>query len=1437
MTGTSPISVLYVDDERELLSLGKIFLEQSGEFAVTTALSAKEGLDLLLVSRFDAVISDYLMPEMDGIDFLKEVRVRHGPVPFILFTGKGREEIVILAINQGADFYLQKGGEPKSQFVELAHKVKQAVGKRDAELALQESERRYRSVIEDQTEFIARVDTDKTFLFANEAFCRYFKTTREAITGKRFELNIHPADQDRVNRQESSLSRERPLVDFECRVLSPEGATRWHHWNARAICGISGPVIEYQYVGRDITDRKTAENFYLATFENSGTATIIIEEDCTISYANSAFESLAGYRKEEVIGKNWTVYIDPRDLGRMMEYHQIRRENPSLAPRNYEFRFVTKSGETRSIYLTIGIIPETRKSVAALLDITDMRQVESSLRESEEKFRTLAESTTAAILIYQDDWWVYANRAVEQISGYSPEELTGMKFWDLVSPERQDLIREKGRELLLEGARGIRTESEFISKTGERIHVDLTADPVTYQGRPAVIVTAVDITRRKLAEETLKESERKYRSIFDSFIDLYYSTDMKGIITELSPSLTPLTGYTPDELIGKDVFVVYSSPGQREDLLKRLAADGFVNDYETLLRKKDGTIVPVSVNSRILRDEKGNAVSVEGTIRDITQRKKSEEALRASEERYRSVIEQMQSVFYRADLSGKLLMVSPSFVRVLGYDSQDDVLGLSVADSFYMDPEERDAIARKIIREGSVKDHEITLRRRDGSPILISTSSHIVYDSEGNPWAIEGVFHDISERKRAEGELKSRDAILQVIANSATKLLGARDPDPAISEMLGHLGSAMHVERAFIFSRGESSGNPSDTPVASLRYEWAKEGVERWLDNPLFRNIPYREFGFGDYERRLMNWDIIAESAPVISPGDAFSCPTGLSCSVAIVPVPLRDELWGAFGFYITSSREWLPGELDALRTAAALVGEALGKKVVEQALTRSEEKFREFLEDLGDILWETDTEKRFVSMSPRVQDFLGYAPAEVMGKTPYDFMEPETADRIRKILDGEPGSRAKKSTVEGVFIGKDGRRVMFESRIAPLYDSGGRFSGIRGITRDITARKEAEATIARKNTDLQGAYDQIRVIEAELRENYQALLKSKQDLTQSEERFRTLIHASLDIIAILDGAGKIRYLNPATTRLLGYSVEQGIGTDPLIPVHPDDRERVQASLNAVYAKMPRDTPETFRYRKADGSIVYLEATGNNLLGFGGIDGIVVTARDVTDRKRAEDAVRRANEKLNLLSNVTRHDILNKITVLLGYLELAKVAKNEENIRDFIRKIDDIAQVIWQQVEFTRDYQDMGVKSPEWQNPGEILDRALQQFDLGKIEVVSKLRGLEVYADPLLEKVVYNLIDNALRYGETATRITASFQESPDELVLTFEDNGAGIPSKDKSNIFAKGFGKHTGLGLFLAREILAITGMHIVETGFPGKGARFDIHVSPGNYRIMKEE
>ena len=143
------IRVLYVDDEYDLLEIGKLFLEQTGDFTVTTALNAPDAIRLLAGEQFDAIVSDYQMPVMDGIQFLIEVRAKFGHVPFILFTGKGREEVVIQAINNGADFYIQKGGEPQAQFAELVHKINKAVGGVRAEDSLRKSEERFRAIYDE----------------------------------------------------------------------------------------------------------------------------------------------------------------------------------------------------------------------------------------------------------------------------------------------------------------------------------------------------------------------------------------------------------------------------------------------------------------------------------------------------------------------------------------------------------------------------------------------------------------------------------------------------------------------------------------------------------------------------------------------------------------------------------------------------------------------------------------------------------------------------------------------------------------------------------------------------------------------------------------------------------------------------------------------------------------------------------------------------------------------------------------------------------------------------------------------------------------------------------------------------------------------------------------------------------------------------------------
>ena len=228
-------------------------------------------------------------------------------------------------------------------------------------------------------------------------------------------------------------------------------------------------------------------------------------------------------------------------------------------------------------------------------------------------------------------------------------------------------------------------------------------------------------------------------------------------------------------------------------------------------------------------------------------------------------------------------------------------------------------------------------------------------------------------------------------------------------------------------------------------------------------------------------------------------------------------------------------------------------------------------------------------------------------------------------------------------------------------------------------------------------------------------------------------------------------------------------------------------------------------------------------------------ARSQIELRKSEDALSRTNKKLTILSSITRHDIKNQLTALVLYLELSKdELSTNPGASEYLKKEMAIAEIIGLQIDFSKAYEDMGTTAPVWQNVNESIRRAVAALPMQAVRVEVDRSDLALYADPLFEKVFYNLIDNALRHGgNTLTRIHITCHETDNGLVLICEDDGAGITGEDKDHLFMQGCGKHTGLGLFLSREILSITGITIAETSEPGKGARFEMNVPKGAYRF----
>jgi PAS domain S-box-containing protein len=1076
------ISVLYIDDEETLLEVGKLFLERSGELQVRVTPSPIDALAMIASTRFDAVVSDYQMPEMDGIGLLKEVRSRNAELPFILFTGKGREEVVIEAINNGADFYLQKGGDQKSQFIELEHKIRQAVERRKVDKALKESESRYRAV-----------------------------------------------------------------------------------------------------------------------FESTGTAMIIVEEDTTISLANSEFLRLTGYSQEDIDSrKSWTEFVVKEDVERMLAQHRLRRERREEAFRQYEFRLITKPGDVRQILLNIDMIPGTKKSIASLIDMTDRSRVEMELKKKtgeisavseklmaiEEKLRAnidelttsqraLAESQqilysvldTIPVRVFWKDTnlnYLGCNRQFAHDSGFSsPQDLIGKSDYEMGWAEQADLYRADDRTVIESGIPKLNYEEPQTTPDGRHIWLRTSKIP-------------------------LQDAQGTIRGVLGTYEDI---TAWKEAQIKIS-TLAQLHAQNPNPIVRVDADGVlrYANP----------ASESMLN----LLGVREGGQVPP-----LWRQWVTDALA-QGTISS------REQALERS-----------------------------TYSVTLVPFTNDRVVNL-----YFVDITPR----LQAEQENSLKNEELRLAYEQ-----LSAANQVLRDKYQN--ATLAKEEEELQKRRAERSFQHQKALADLAIADAPKL---RD---AISHITETGAKALGVERASIwfFSPDGQSLVCNDLYTASLRNHRSGQTISG-----------------ADYPRYFAalqdNRTIVAVDARTDSHTSEFTAeyldPLGIT-SMLDVPIRSGRHVVGVLCFEHTGhARSW---EVDEQDFAASLA----------------------------------------------------------------DFT---------------------------VIVLEKARRRLAEK-------------------------------------DLQKSKDRSRITQFAVE------------------------HAAEGIVWI-DTDGKVVYTNATCSAMLGY-----IGNELLeMTIFAIDPSISKVEWDAHYAQQKAGSSSTSetQYTKKGGEQLPVEVT-SHFFEYAGSGYVCAFVRDISERKRAEKALRLANQKLNLLSSVTRHDILNKLTIVLGYLELSKMAHDREKLEDFINKIDKTIKVIEDQIQFTKDYQDMGVKAPEWQDAASVFAKALSQLNPGTVHVHNDLAGLFVFADPLLERVLYNLLDNALRYGEKVATIRARYQKGADGVILVVEDDGVGIPSKNKAQIFNRGFGKHTGLGLFLAREILSITGMMIMETGFPGTGARFEIHVPPGGYRF----
>ena len=528
---------------------------------------------------------------------------------------------------------------------------------------LRKSEEKYRLIAENTADLIVATDMNLRFTYISPSIMRTHGFTIEEAINITLDQALTPGSlQNLLTVYEEEMKLEATgtadpgiIRRLEIEGYKKDGSIIWLESSVSIQRDKENKPIGILTVSRDITDRKQAEKKlrsneekYRLIAENTADLIAVTDMNLRFTYISPSIMRTHGFTVEEAMNMTLDQFMTPGSMQILLTVfeEELKLEASGTADpgriRILEFEEYKKDG---SIICLEGSFSAQRDKenkpigiLAVSRDITQRKRAEKKLINSEEKFRMLAESSAFAIMMHQGDRFIYANRAAEEISGYTEEELFSMNFWDLVHPDHRDMVKQSGYNRQQGKVLPRAYEFKIITKNGVEKWVSLSGNPIQYEDKPTALISVTDITERKITETALMESEIKYRRIFESFEDLYYQTDEKGIIRILSPSLYRLTGWSPDELIGKPDSDIYVRPKDREDLVAELFRRGFLRDYEVLMKKKDGTQTYASLTASILTDPDGKPCGVAGTLRDITERKQAEEERQQGFEKLRKAL-------------------------------------------------------------------------------------------------------------------------------------------------------------------------------------------------------------------------------------------------------------------------------------------------------------------------------------------------------------------------------------------------------------------------------------------------------------------------------------------------------------------------------------------------------------------------------------------------------------------------------------------------------------------------------------------------------------------------------------------------------------------------------------------------------------------------------
>ncbi|MHC4630419.1 MAG: PAS domain S-box protein [Planctomycetota bacterium] len=1044
---------------------------------------------------------------------------------------------------------------------------------------------------------------------------------------------------------------------------------------------------------------------------------------------------------------------------------------------DFEHRIVLPNGTGRVVYERgVTIYDESGNAVklaGICYDITERKQAEEALKTSELRFRSLIEQTTDAVFCYEYDPPIptdlpiveqvkllydavlvecndvcaraYGARRAQEVIGRTLTELFATtpgsldKLFTALIQGGYHIVDGQGAEKLEDGTqRYYLNNGHGVIEDGKLIRV---------------WGTFRDITERKQAEEALRASEERYRAIFEQAADAIVLVDAEtGELLEFNDRTYENLGYTREEFRKLKIpdFEVIESAEEVAKHIEKIITEG-ADTFETKHMTKDGEIRDVQVSSRAISIREKDFV--QSIWCDITERRRTEEAMQSSEAKYRSLIANIPDVVWTSDEKGNTAFISSNIEDIYGYSPEEIY---SEGDRLWfgrIHPDDLEKVKesyRAVFGRGEQLDVEYRIRRKDGEWIWIRDRSIGAYEKDGVKYA-DGVFIDITERKKAEEALRGSEERLSLIYNTTTDIMSLLEAEPN-----GEFNVVTVNDR--IMDYLAEAGITKDMICNTNVRKFFQEVLRLKPEDIAYRFARLREVA---NSKRTVRYEVVTP------------LPTGatITCETTINPI-------------VNERRQ--------CTHLLAVIKDITERKQAQQSLEESESRFRELVENIHEVFWmENSDGTELLYVSPTYEQIWGRS-CEEFYKNPKVWIEaihPDDRQRVAEAFSRFPETGVYSE--EFRIVRPDGTIRWVWDRGVLIHNECGEVARVAGIAEDITQRKQAEDA-----------------------------------LKESEKRFRNLSEAAFEGIAFTE-KGVLVDANEAFTKIFGYSLEESKGKQVVELVAPEHRELVTENIRSGYEGIYEH-----KGLHKDGSLIDLEVHGLSVT-YQGREMRLTAIRDITERKQAdqkllEDQVKLKSlaSELSLAEERERRRIATELHDRIGQsLVISKMNLEALRKSEYGKKTDEtlgeicnsLAQTIADTRTLTFDLSspilyELGfeVAVAEWLAE-EIRDKhgiAIQFEDDGRPKPLDDDIRILLFRD------VRELLINVVKHART-DKVKVSIRRVGNKIYVTIEDNGVGFdPAKTASSA-----AKRAEFGLFSIRQRLEQLGGHLEIESEPGRG------------------